>query len=296
MAKPVLAAGLIYVAFASAAGAQGIDLWNNPQAEAEYLALEISGDLRPPVPLAQQIRADLAAIRAARPDLADIRVFPSWLPGELLVGFTAAAYSQFKNGSFTGFDSLFATLGTPQIRPHDFGQWAGLQFGQMYHGVRLAELFRNINGLRYADPNLTIGDGNDIVARADRSYTLSRGWGDCPAGCIDRESWSFTVTDEGVFPGSLGSPVPGRPGDYNNDGSVDAADYVTWRNGLGSTYNETHYATWRKNFGTAPGGSQIAAGAAVPEPAAGTLFIAGVMLLLLNHQHAPANVRRHDRS
>jgi hypothetical protein len=60
------------------------------------------------------------------------------------------------------------------------------------------------------------------------------------------------------------------PGDYNNDGKVDAADYVLWRKSPG-TYGGTPggYNTWRANFGTGgPGaGSGLDGGSAVPEPA-----------------------------
>ncbi len=60
-------------------------------------------------------------------------------------------------------------------------------------------------------------------------------------------------------------------GDYNHDGVVDAADYVVWRKGLGTTYTQNDYDVWRANFGqTAPGagsGSGAIANAAVPEPA-----------------------------
>jgi hypothetical protein len=282
MNKRIYWVGLLSFIFAPAAAAQRIDLWNDPRAEAEYLALEVSNDLRPLLPLADQIEADLAAIRLSRPDLIDIHVFPSWLPGELLVGFTPAAYADFKNGTFTGFDSLYAMLGTPQVGLHDFGQWAHLQFGQIYHGVRLAELFQGINGLRYAEPNGTLGDGNDIVARADRTYTLSRGFGDCPAGCIHRESWDFTVTNQGVFPRLAGNSVPGDSGDFNQDGFVDAADYVLWRRGIGTIYNESHYAAWRGHFGANVGLSGNLIAAPIPEPGSALLLALSVALLGLN--------------
>ena len=56
-------------------------------------------------------------------------------------------------------------------------------------------------------------------------------------------------------------------GDYNNNGAVDAADYVVWRNTLGSTtepaadgnhdnkIDAADYAIWRSNFGRASTGS-----------------------------------------
>ena len=59
------------------------------------------------------------------------------------------------------------------------------------------------------------------------------------------------------------------PGDFNGDGLVDAADYTTWRDGLGSKYSSDDYAKWKTNFGRGSGGgaSGLAAQLAVPEPA-----------------------------
>jgi hypothetical protein len=66
-------------------------------------------------------------------------------------------------------------------------------------------------------------------------------------------------------------------GDFNSDGTVDAADYVVWRKGLGTTYTQNDYDIWRSQFGQSPGnlGSGSGAGltAGVPEPAAGFLAL-----------------------
>ena len=60
---------------------------------------------------------------------------------------------------------------------------------------------------------------------------------------------------------------PPLEGDFNGDGSVDAADYVVWRKGLGTTYTQADYDVWRAHFGqTAGSGSGASAIAAVPEP------------------------------
>jgi hypothetical protein len=86
---------------------------------------------------------------------------------------------------------------------------------------------------------------------------------------------------------------PGLPGDYNNDGSVGAADYVVWRKTLGTTFNlsgngdesgasagivdAADYAYWRANFGAPPGSGSLAENqAAVPEPATIALVIFGL--------------------
>ncbi|WP_145281758.1 hypothetical protein [Pirellulimonas nuda] len=57
-----------------------------------------------------------------------------------------------------------------------------------------------------------------------------------------------------------------QPGDFNLDGFVDAADYTTWRDGLGDTFTAGDYDVWRANFGM-PASAAIA-GSSVPEPSA----------------------------
>jgi hypothetical protein len=64
----------------------------------------------------------------------------------------------------------------------------------------------------------------------------------------------------------------GLDGDYNADGSVDAADFVVWRKNDGSPAG---YETWRENFGRTSGsGTSMLTNAAVPEPA--TLALCGL--------------------
>jgi hypothetical protein len=73
--------------------------------------------------------------------------------------------------------------------------------------------------------------------------------------------------------------LSGLAGDYNNNGIVDAADYVVWRKNVGSPPGtllndvdggiiaQAQYATWKANFGEFTGGGPSAgANATVPEP------------------------------
>ena len=54
-------------------------------------------------------------------------------------------------------------------------------------------------------------------------------------------------------------------GDFNIDGTVDAADYVVWRK-IDGTHGR--YNTWRTHFGEPAGsGSGASVNATVPEPA-----------------------------
>jgi parallel beta-helix repeat protein len=76
-------------------------------------------------------------------------------------------------------------------------------------------------------------------------------------------------------------------GDFNRDGSLDAADYVEWRNSLGTTVTRysgadgdgsgvvdlADYARWRANFGDGALGFGVGVDpAAVPEPSSATLI------------------------
>jgi hypothetical protein len=73
--------------------------------------------------------------------------------------------------------------------------------------------------------------------------------------------------------------APGLLGDYNEDGSVDAADYVVWRKTDGS---QAGYDLWRSNFGRTAG-SRATAGWAPPEGWSSSASIpepAGIVMVL----------------
>src|SRR4029078_364842 len=70
-------------------------------------------------------------------------------------------------------------------------------------------------------------------------------------------------------------------GDFNNDGSVDAGDYVVWQRSLGQsvataysgaeddgtlTIDSADSDVWRAHFGETAPGSGVSLSAAVPEP------------------------------
>jgi hypothetical protein len=84
---------------------------------------------------------------------------------------------------------------------------------------------------------------------------------------------------------------PGVPGDYNDDGTVDAADYADWRkhNGTATTLpnddtpgnvGADDYTRWMANFGNTAGSGAAAGGAgAVPEPASSLLVVLALGIL-----------------
>ena len=101
----------------------------------------------------------------------------------------------------------------------------------------------------------------------------------------------FTDSSEGVF---LSHAVAHVPGDFNNDGTVDAGDYVVWRKTDGT---QAGYERWRPNFGTslnvlgATGSARLSLpksatalaasmSATIPEPANTVLVLAGLVIFI----------------
>jgi probable HAF family extracellular repeat protein len=96
------------------------------------------------------------------------------------------------------------------------------------------------------------------------------------------------ITGQGLIGGQyhayLLTPIP-ILGDFNNNGTVDAADYVVWRKGVGIAPTQDNYNLWRANFGQTAGSESGAtafdsADATVPEPTTQTIFVATMLLML----------------
>jgi hypothetical protein len=56
-------------------------------------------------------------------------------------------------------------------------------------------------GIRDAYSNYLSGSGDNITRQVSggRIYQISRGWGDCAAGCIFRHTWQFTIATDGTI-------------------------------------------------------------------------------------------------
>jgi PEP-CTERM motif len=101
-------------------------------------------------------------------------------------------------------------------------------------------------------------------------------------------AWDMSLLDSQGVLSIVSANVELLAGDYNDDGTVDAADYTVWRNALNSggplpnetaslgTVDQDDYAAWKANFGATSGlGSGAPAG--VPEP--GSLAIVAFALI-----------------
>jgi hypothetical protein len=125
----------------------------------------------------------------------------------------------------------------------------------LINGATNGSFFDNLEGLSIPDQVWNDGTRQFDVTFADAFFfDLPPPF---PPGTPNKQLVFTTI--ESITPRS-----GGLSGDYNNDGSVDAADYVIWRKtGING---QQGYNDWRSNFGATalPGGSS----ASVPEPSA----------------------------
>jgi hypothetical protein len=169
---------------------------------------------------------------------------------------------------------------------------------------------------RHDDP-ATMGNAGDTIFSqftiTERSSGLQWTWGDYeavgvagggdPDGGVESDSWDYFVMAlagqstsddfdwliDNFTVELFGSNAPaGLLGDFNEDGKVDAADYIIWRknetannplpNDDGLTTQAARFSLWKANFGemTMPGSGA----GAVPEPASMALLVLGGLLTI----------------
>jgi T5SS/PEP-CTERM-associated repeat protein len=188
-------------------------------------------------------------------DVVNVNEGGAYSPGNS-PGVSTATSVDFQSGSFTS--------AAPRLVLELGGTTPGAQYDQLHVTGLLA-----LNGtldVRLVDAGAGLfapaaGNSFDILDWGTLSGTFSSIQLPTLAGSL---AWN---TSQLYTTGVLSVVSPGLPGDFNNNGVVDAADYVVWRKGLGTTYTKADYDVWRANFGqTAGNASGASANAAVPEP------------------------------
>jgi hypothetical protein len=136
----------------------------------------------------------------------------------------------------------------------------------------------------YHDPPNGVGDSIANFDPDDPSGAGTGGAFELQVGVPWASHGRFHITLHEVLIREITAPA--LPGDYNNDQVVDAADYVVWRNNLGTDFNlngngdesggsagvvdAADYAWWRQHFGNPilGAGSTSSPGfaSAIPEP------------------------------
>jgi hypothetical protein len=139
---------------------------------------------------------------------------------------------------------------------------------------RVGMLLANLNQSGTANVNVNINGVNLEVSGTTWLYGVTQTTPlETPMATGLGNSFALAVPARSVMAVLIDA---GLPGDYNDDGTVDAADYVVLRKGLGTPFSQTDIDMWRANFGES-GGEGTSANAPVPEPAASILFAIGLL-------------------
>jgi hypothetical protein len=169
--------------------------------------------------------------------------------GDLRPGNSPATVSYDNNVAFGSAASLQVELG---------GTAAGSQYDQVHVAGELS-----------LDGTLDVSLINGFVPDEGNSFDILD-WGtlDDEFSAINLPTlagWTWD-TSQLYTTGVLSVAAVGLTGDYNGDGTVDAADYVVWRkNPANYGGDPAGYDTWRAHFGQATGSGSLSE-AAVPEP------------------------------
>jgi uncharacterized membrane protein len=154
------------------------------------------------------------------------------------------------------------------------GSYNGAFVWDELNGARyLKDVLINEFGLEASVANWSLSEATAISADGFNIV----GWGYSPNG--QYEAWIASLAPQALA------------GDYNGDQSVDAADYVVWRKGLGTIYTTDDFNTWRSNFGlTAGSGASLINTTdtpVVPEPTSIVLAISALSLHNMKRDRRP---------
>jgi len=169
--------------------------------DAIVLTLRCQEDIRLDSTMAAEIDSGLTAAKAQINTLNSIHVFPEYVLGMLIVTTNAIWNLAWQQGELITGEPYIDSLGTEyDLIGVKQDIWLAdmfiLNFPLTLEMRKLSELYEAHSDVRYSEPNFYIGDGNNIEyfkKNGILNFAFSQGWGDCPAGCIDRYYWYVTV-------------------------------------------------------------------------------------------------------
>ena len=190
----------------------------------EYIALSVSGGFVADDAVYERVVSDVNAIWQKQPDLADIYMPVQWENFNLLdLGFDEAAWEAFLAGEYHGLDELEAIYGHHSISIGSDG-WVTLSFYGFYDVAQLVPIYERAEGIVWAEISQFGGEaGPHLCSRFEgekTTYVFSRGWQDCPAGCVYHQ---YTVYE--CLPGER----PRLVGEIDNSISEEKPDWLVSR-------------------------------------------------------------------
>ncbi len=193
------------------------------------------------------------------------------------------------------------TISTQAGSQYRLSFWIGVQ-NSLGNGIGPASVIAAAGATSQTFTNTLTGAGNQWQ-RFTMDFTAS--------AALTTISLSGQSTQGGAYIGLDNAAVEFLaagtiPGDYNNNGNVDAADYAIWRDKLGTstplpndpiggTIGSAQFNQWRTHFNqTAAAGMII--GSSVPEPTSALLLGAGAVCLATGRWLGKCRQRTSDAS
>ncbi|MBL7067905.1 MAG: T9SS type A sorting domain-containing protein [Candidatus Marinimicrobia bacterium] len=168
--------------------------------DAVILTLRMQEEIKLDTLLFNEITHVLQAVRNQYDTLKSIYAFPDYALNQLLLSSDASWTQAWHQGELlTGnqtIDSLTSAYQMISVEVHS--SFFVLNFAQPLKMSLLSNIYEAIPGVIYAEPNGYIGDGDNIECFKKNNIwhlIFSRGFGDCPAGCIYRYYWYVTVDE-----------------------------------------------------------------------------------------------------
>jgi hypothetical protein len=188
--------------------ATAAELASTPRADpdAEILALEAGTTLVASPVIYERVIRDLAALRAAYPELASEAPCPTWQDRAVLhVYFDAEGYALLKAGSYDAWSCLNAIYGGDPGGPHwiDQSAFVALPDRRLRYDLLAAE-YETLPHVTDVLTDSSTGDpGRDACLSIDGttySYIFDRGTGpNCLAVCLHHRYAGFTTAADGTI-------------------------------------------------------------------------------------------------
>jgi hypothetical protein len=120
-------------------------------------------------------------------------------------------------------------------------------------------------------------DGNLFISTFGSGVFVIPGINDDPLNVANPVLWHQSTTFSSFLGMDIGfAPPEEADADYNEDGTINAADYVAWRKIPSLFGGDPGYDLWKQQFGQASPGA--GGGGAVPEPTGAVLLAIGMAL------------------
>jgi hypothetical protein len=166
-----------------------------------------------------RVTADVAAIRALAPELAEIGYGAANFSPGVVLHFTDIGTQALAAGEYSAWQCLNDFYGVSDLQTYGLSgdTWATLTFEGVYRIELLVDLYAQLPEVVSAEANVSVGDGSTICAARDGDryeYVVDRAGGDCPAGCTEHEAHHFEsdaagqVTALDVWDSEDGQPAP----------------------------------------------------------------------------------------